>query len=60
MAIQAAGSQRAFAQQHGISTQYVNDVLRGRREMGQKILDALGIDRIVSYRDRGIDSQIDS
>lgn len=51
-AIQAAGSQAAFARQHNISLQYVNDVVNGRREIGQKILDALGIEKIVTYRDR--------
>lgn len=51
-AITAAGSQRSFADQHKISLQYVNDVLRGRREPGQKILDALGIERVVNYREK--------
>jgi hypothetical protein len=51
-AITAAGSQRAFADQHKISLQYVNDVLRGRRDPGQKILDALGIDRVVIYQEK--------
>ena len=53
-AIRTAGSQRAFARQHGISTQYVNDVLRGRRELGQKILDALGVERIVTYQEKPV------
>ena len=51
-AIEQAGSQRAFADQHGISLQYVNDVLHKRREPGQKILDALGIERVVIYREK--------
>jgi hypothetical protein len=51
-AISAAGLQRAFADQHKISLQYVNDVTRGRREPGQKILDALGIERIVIYQEK--------
>jgi hypothetical protein len=51
-AIAAAGSQRAFADQHQIALQYINDVLRGRRKPGQKILDALGIERVVSYREK--------
>ncbi len=50
-AIDAAGSQQEFARRMGISAQYINDVVRGRREPGQKILDALGIERVVSYRD---------
>lgn len=52
VAIDASGSQAAFAAQHAISLQYVNDVLRGRREPGQKILDALGLERVVGYRER--------
>lgn len=51
-AVEQAGSQRAFAEQHKISLQYVNDVLRGRREPGQRILDALGVEKVVSYREK--------
>lgn len=49
-AIRAAGSQQAFSREHGISAQYINDVVRGRREPGHKILEALGAERVVSYR----------
>lgn len=52
-AVEQAGSQKAFALRHGLSEQYVSDVIRGRRELGQKILDALGVERIVSYREKG-------
>lgn len=45
-----AGLQLGFAQDNDLSAAYVNDVLRGRREPGQKILDALGIEKVVSYR----------
>lgn len=48
-----AGSQKDFAQQHGLSEQYLSDVLRGRREPGQKILEALGVERVVGYREKG-------
>lgn len=44
-----AGSQRAWATEHGVSPVYVSDVLSGRREPGEKILDALGLRKIVSY-----------
>jgi transcriptional regulator with XRE-family HTH domain len=50
-AVAAAGSQQAFARQCDISAQYINDVLRGRREPGQKILTALGVERVVTYRE---------
>lgn len=46
------GSQKDYAQQHGLSEQYLSDVLRGRREPGQKILDALGVERVVGYREK--------
>ena len=43
-----AGSQANWAKAHGIAPAYVNDVLNERREPGDKILDALGIER--TYR----------
>jgi hypothetical protein len=51
-AVQTEGSQAAFAEKHIISLQYVNDVLRGRREPGPIILNALGLERIVTYREK--------
>lgn len=51
-AIDRAGSQRTFAEQHKMALQYVNDVLRGRRRPGQKILDALGVERVCFYREK--------
>lgn len=41
--VAAAGSQKAWAQQHRISISYVNDVLRGRRLPGRKFLHAMGL-----------------
>lgn len=43
------GSQDAAAKQLGVSPQYLCDVLRKRREPGQKLLDALGYRRVVVY-----------
>ena len=51
-AIERSGGQRAFAKQHSISVSYVNDVLRGRREPAGKILTALGLNRLVTYREK--------
>ena len=48
-ACQRAGSQQAWARRHGVSPQYVGDVLIGRREPGDKILDGLQIRKIVTY-----------
>lgn len=52
-AVREAGSQSEWARTHGVSVQYVNDVLRGRRGPGDSILNALGFERVVSYRRMG-------
>lgn len=44
-----AGTQKAWAEKHGISCSYVTDVLAGRRWPGKAILDALGYER-AGYR----------
>lgn len=48
-AVDQAGGQRAFARAVGVTAAYVNDMLRGRRSVGVKVLDALGIERIVTH-----------
>ena len=48
-ACQKAGSAKAWADMHGISPSYLNDALGGRRTPGAKILEALGLTRIVIY-----------
>lgn len=45
-----AGSQAAWAKEHGMSAAYVSDVLSGRRDPGEKALKALGLERVVIYR----------
>lgn len=45
-----AGNNAAWAKQNGVSASYVSDVLAGRREPGKLILDALGLERVVTYR----------
>lgn len=47
-----AGGQRAFAEQIKVSPQYVSDVLRKRRDPGDKILKAMGLRRVVTYEDQ--------
>jgi hypothetical protein len=42
--------QRAWAKQHGMSQQYVNDVLRFRRLPGDKITQALGLEKALLWR----------
>lgn len=45
-----AGGQKAWAIANGVSQQYVNDVLAGRRDPGDAILNAMNIERVTSYR----------
>lgn len=40
-----AGGQAAWGRQHGVSQQYVHDVLRGRRDPGDTVLRPLGLQR---------------
>ena len=43
-------TQRAASLWIGVSYQHLNDVLSGKREPAGKILTALGLERVVSYR----------
>jgi DNA-binding transcriptional regulator YdaS (Cro superfamily) len=45
-ACEKAGSQNKWAKQHGITQQYVNQVLNGHRTPGPQILAALGLTRV--------------
>lgn len=45
----ALGSQKRFSEIHKVSIPYVNDVLHGRREPGEKILKALKMKRVTGY-----------
>jgi hypothetical protein len=47
---QAAGSQKAWAEANDLSSAYVCDVLIQRRDPGESILAALGLERVVTYR----------
>ena len=49
--IKEHGQQKLFAAAHGMSAQYVTDVLRGRREPGEKMLGALGLRKVVTYEE---------
>ena len=49
-AVAKAGSQTKFAAQVGVSPQYVNDLVHGRRAFeGERILSALGLERNVTF-----------
>lgn len=52
-----AGSQKAFAKAHGISEQFLHDILAGRREPGKKLLDAMGWERIITYQPKRDDCE---
>jgi transcriptional regulator with XRE-family HTH domain len=43
-------SQRELAAEFGVSGGHINHVLHRNREPGPKILDKLGLERVVSYR----------
>ena len=50
--VETAGSQASAARQLGVSAQHVADILRGRREPGPRVLDALGIERTIEFRQK--------
>lgn len=47
--VKAEGSQKEFAKRFGISTAYLNDILHKRREPGDKLLNAIGVRKEVTY-----------
>jgi DNA-binding transcriptional regulator YdaS (Cro superfamily) len=47
--IAKAGSLSAYARQIGCSAAYLSDIVNGRREMGEKVCKALGLERVVTY-----------
>lgn len=51
---QVGNSQAEWARKHGVSPAYVSDVLAGRREPGKLVLDALGLERVITYRKKRI------
>lgn len=44
------GNQTAWAKRHKISLGYVNDVLNGRRSPGDKITQAMGLEKALLWR----------
>ena len=48
--VDEAGTQKALAEKLGINQAYLSDILAGRREPADKILTALGMERVVTYR----------
>lgn len=48
-AVARKGSQKALAEEIGISPQFLNDMLKGNREVGGKALSYLGFAEITVY-----------
>lgn len=47
-----AGSQTAWARTNGFSPAYICETLAGKKQVSERLADALGIDRLVVYRAR--------
>lgn len=47
------GNQAAFASDNSMSAAYVSDVIRGRRDPGKKVLDLLGLKKVIRYEKVG-------
>jgi len=43
-------SQRQLAAQLGISASFMGDIVQGRRPPSDRVIDALGLERVVIYR----------
>jgi len=48
--VKEAGTQMDAARELGISEQYLGDLLKGRRGPGDKLLETMRLERIVTYR----------
>jgi len=47
--IEKHGTAKAWADAHKLAPSYVSDVLKGNREPADRIMDALGLQRLVTY-----------
>lgn len=47
--VEAAGGQSACAKIFGVSAQYINDCLHGRRDIGKSIATPLGYEPLTVY-----------
>jgi len=57
--IAAAGGQSAFARKAGISPQYISEVLRWNKPIGPTLLNALGVEKIITYRRKRDDESME-
>jgi DNA-binding transcriptional regulator YdaS (Cro superfamily) len=49
-ACEEAGGQSAWARRHGLSPQFVCDVVNGRRDPGPKMCRALGVAEVTMFK----------
>lgn len=49
----SAGSQAVWAKRHGFSRSYITDILKGRRDVTEKLAAALGLTRRVVFEKKG-------
>ncbi|NBW16491.1 MAG: XRE family transcriptional regulator [Caulobacteraceae bacterium] len=49
--IDLLGSQAAWASKHGFSPQYITDILHGRRDITDRLANALGFARVTVWKD---------
>jgi hypothetical protein len=54
--IKSHGNQKKAAAALGVSSQYLNDVILGKRDPGPKILTRLGLKRVPRYEDSRADT----
>lgn len=50
--IKTHGTQANYADFLGITQGYINDMLKRKRDPGPKVLDALGLEKVVVYREK--------
>ncbi len=48
--VDEAGGAASFARTHQINRPYITNILAGRATPGPKVLDAIGFERVVTYR----------
>lgn len=49
-AIAKAGGKQAFADKHGFSTEYLRQIRTGKLAPADRILEAIGFEKVVQYR----------
>lgn len=49
-AVKEAGTQKEWAEQNGVSTAYLNDILRSKRDISEKVAARLGYVPVKAFR----------